>query len=109
MEKDFHKLVMLFALSALVLMTDSRPRKLKNVKRLNNGETMVLKPRKTRLKRIYLRMEKYYTRGMTLDKARKRNRFVNNLVVQMEERSRKETTSPGKYVVVNLFTSEQAV
>ena len=63
---------------------------------LQNGETMVRKPKKERLRRIYRTMNVYYQKGMTLDEARARSKYVDNVVLDMEKESTTQVISKGK-------------
>ena len=63
---------------------------------LQNGDTMVRKPKKVRLRRIYRTMNVYYQKGMTLDEARARSKYVDNVVLDMEKESTTQVISKGK-------------
>ena len=69
---------------------------------LQNGQTMVRKPKKVRLRRIYRTMNVYYQKGMTLDEARTRSKYVDNVVLDMEKESTTQVISKGKtYMFLN--------
>ena len=70
---------------------------------LQNGETMVRKPKKVRLRRIYRTMNVYYQKGMTLDEARTRSKYVDNVVRYMEKENTTQVISKGKHIFLNGF------
>ena len=84
---------------------------------LQNGGTMVREPKKVRLRRLYRTMNVYYQKGMTLDEARTRSKYVDNVVRDMEMESTTQVISKGntyflKWVsrcCVSLWTNRERI
>ena len=98
METHFRKLILIFTFFAFVWTEDARSKKPKNIKKnLDIGQPISLKPKNSKLEKMYSRLVKYYKSGLSLEDARKRHRVIDRVVLDMEKRNRTESIGPGKY------------